>query len=45
MCEERNEELIFKDMLEEVVENFGEGSQEGVKFAIKNAKKTWAVYR
>jgi len=38
MCEERNEELIFKDRLEEAVESFGEGSQEGAKFAIKNCQ-------
>lgn len=39
MCEDRNEELNFKDMLEEAVGNFGEGSQEGVKFAIKKCQE------
>lgn len=32
MVEERNEELIFKEGLEETVNSFGKGSQEGAKW-------------
>lgn len=39
MCEERNEELVFKYMLDEMVESFGEGSQEGVKFVINKCQE------
>ncbi|MET3617882.1 NADH:ubiquinone oxidoreductase subunit E [Peptoniphilus olsenii] len=39
MCKEKNEELIFKDKLEDVVNGFGEGSQEGAKIAIKNCQE------
>lgn len=39
MLEERNEELIFRDRLEEIVESFGEGNQEGAKMAIKECQE------
>ncbi|WP_055078326.1 NADH-quinone oxidoreductase subunit NuoE family protein [Lagierella massiliensis] len=38
MLEERNEELIFKEGLEETVNSFGKGSQEGAKVAIRNCQ-------
>lgn len=38
MNEEKNEELIFKESLEEAVESFGQASQEGAKYAIKNCQ-------
>lgn len=38
MCEEKNEELIFKEKLDETVESFGKGSQEGVKVSIRNCQ-------
>lgn len=39
MCIERNAEFIFKDMLEEIVESFGEKNQEGIKYAIKSCQE------
>lgn len=38
MVEERNEELIFKEGLEETVNCFGKGSQEGAKVSIRNCQ-------
>ncbi len=38
MCEEKNEELIFKEKLEETVGSFGKGSQEGCKVMIRNCQ-------
>ena len=38
MCEGKNEELIFKEKLEEAVESFGKGSQEGAKVSIRNCQ-------
>lgn len=38
MLEERNEELIFKEGLEETVNSFGKGSQEGAKVSIRNCQ-------
>lgn len=38
MVEDRNEELIFKEGLEETVNSFGKGSQEGAKVAIRNCQ-------
>lgn len=38
MCEEKNEELIFKEKLDETVESFGKGSQEGAKVSIRNCQ-------
>lgn len=35
MTEEKNEELIFKEKLDEAVESFGKGSQEGAKVSIR----------
>lgn len=38
MLEERNEELIFKEGLEETVNSFGKASQEGAKVSIRNCQ-------
>lgn len=38
MLEEGNEELIFKEGLEETVNSFGKGSQEGAKVSIRNCQ-------
>lgn len=38
MCEGSNEELIFRDKLEETVESFGKGSQEGAKVSIRSCQ-------
>ncbi len=36
--DEKNKELIFKEELELIVENFGEGSQEGMKEALRSCQ-------
>lgn len=38
MLEERNEEHIFKEGLEETINSFGKGSQEGAKVSIRNCQ-------
>lgn len=38
MVEERNDELIFKEGLEETINSFGKGSQEGAKVSIRNCQ-------
>lgn len=38
MVEDRNDELIFKEGLEETVNSFGKGSQEGAKVSIRNCQ-------
>lgn len=45
MCEEKNEELIFKEKLDETVESFGKGSQEGAKVSIRNCQDFLVVFR
>ena len=45
MCEEKNEELIFKEKLDETVESFGKGSQEGAKVSIRNCQVFLGVCR
>lgn len=39
MIEERNTELTLKEILEEAVDRFGKGSQEGAKDAIKSCQE------
>ena len=38
MLEERNEEIVFKEGLEETVNSFGKASQEGAKVSIRNCQ-------
>ncbi len=38
MSEEMDQELVFGEMAAEAAESFGKGSQEGVKFAIRNCQ-------
>ncbi len=39
---DKHEEIIFKEKLDEAVEDFGTGSQEGAKFAIKACQDDFA---
>ncbi|WP_392434217.1 hypothetical protein ACF3OI_06190 [Finegoldia magna] len=45
MCEEKNEEMIFKEKLDEAVESFGMGSQEGAKVSIRNCQDFLVVFQ